>query len=121
MANEITITTALTIQNGYLSKDMKVSALKVNQNTLDADDDVHTITTSDAAITLDVATLGYIHVRNLDTTNFVKLGPESGGAIIPMVKLKAGESALLRLMTGITLRGQADTASCKVRIMALND
>jgi hypothetical protein len=64
---------------------------------------------------------GYIYVRNLDTTNYVQMGPKDSGAMIPFLKLKAGEQALFRLDGSVTIRGKATGGTVKVLFMAVND
>jgi hypothetical protein len=64
---------------------------------------------------------GYIYVRNLDGTNYVQLGPKDSGAMIPFLKLKAGEQALFRLDGSVTIRGKATGGTVKVLFMAVND
>lgn len=69
----------------------------------------------------DIATLGYVFLRNLDAANFVTYGPKSGGSMIPFGRIKAGEIAMLRLEPGITWRWIADTGSVKVQVLLLNN
>ena len=60
---------------------------------------------------------GFIALRNLDATNFVTWGPESGGAMVAIGKLlPLGEPAIFRMKPGVTLRLKADTAACKVQV-----
>lgn len=76
---------------------------------------IQNIGTSEETITTtEVGTLGWAFFQNLDSTNFVKIGADSGGSLVPFVKLKAGEYCILRLMTGITIKAQADTAACEL-------
>jgi len=84
--------------------------------------DTLAIPTSDTVIDLSaLSTLGKIMVQNLDTVNYVEFGPTSAGAIVPMVKLKPGEFAWMRLSPGITLRGRANTSAVDIDIFAFND
>lgn len=73
---------------------------------------------SDEAITAgDLATTqGHAVIRNLDATNYVEIGPESGGVIVPTIKLKPGEFAYLPLVPNVTLRARANTAACRVLV-----
>lgn len=64
----------------------------------------------------DLNALGIMIVENLDPDNFFDIGPTSGGAIVPLIRVLPGESYAVRLTPGITLRGQADTAACRARI-----
>lgn len=74
------------------------------------------IGTSEEAVTFtDVSSLGWLFMKNLDTTNYVDWGPESGGAMVAIGRMKAGEEAAFRCKPGITLRLQANTAACRVK------
>lgn len=122
MAGELraSITTQLT--NGSLVDPSLTSSSSITQTTALFDACVCSVTTSEGDIAFpSVSTLGWMRIRNLDGTNFVKYGPKSAGSMVVFGKLKAGEEAWLRLMTGITLRMVADTATCKVQIRIYND
>lgn len=67
----------------------------------------------------DISTLGYLYIKNLDSTNFITYGPKSGGVMIDFGRLRAGEHAVIRLEPGITLRWVADTANVKVEFLLM--
>lgn len=122
MANEIKVTAKLVITNGNLSKTFNVNSRNRDQTTLGAHNPVIIVGTSEEVISAgDVATLGYVAFQNLDSTNYVDIGPESGGAMVPLIRLEAGDAAILRLKPGITIRAQANTASVKLEMLLLND
>lgn len=58
----------------------------------------------------DVSTIGYVAVKNLETLNFITLGPD--GSVYP-IKLKPGEVGLFR-WNGAAIHAIADTAPCKL-------
>lgn len=120
MANEINIQISASLVNGGLVDN--VAAVKqISQATQEKFDRVFTVATSDGALTISLTTLGVAFLTNLDATNFVTYGPESAGAMIGLGKLKPGETHALRLKPGITLRMQADTASCRVGVKVWSD
>ena len=81
-----------------------------------------TVTTSEAVLAFTgITTLGYCKIKNLDDTNYVDYGPESGGAMVGCLRLNAGESAVFRLKPGVTWRAQADTASVKLRVLVFDN
>jgi hypothetical protein len=124
MANEITVSIALALANGSLRDNVSYLSDQVNQSANELLRKVVNIpTTAGGTVisTSEVTTLGYMYVVNLDPTNFVKYGPTSGGSIVDFGKLKPGEHAVLRLMTGISLRFIADTAACDVLVVVYND
>lgn len=70
----------------------------------------------------EVATAGWLLLKNLDSTNYVTWGPKSGGAMVAMGRLKAGECALFRMdPTPATLRWIANTAAVLVAMWLLDN
>ena len=69
----------------------------------------------------DISTEGFIFIQNHDATNYVEFGPESGGAMVAIGRVKPGETAVMRLKPGVTMRAQANTASCNVQFFLLAD
>jgi len=77
------------------------------------------LTTSDTAISLaGLSTPGLVVITNHDATNYCEFGPTSGGAIVKMIKLLPGMSAVFYLAAGVSLRGQANTATCVISVDA---
>lgn len=122
MANEITITLSASVANAYFKSSFQPGSIQLNQTAIGGHMPIVSVGTSEEALTFgDISTLGYMALRNLDTTNYVDIGPESGGAMVPMVRLKAGNVAIMRLKPGITVRAQANTAAVKLQVWALED
>jgi hypothetical protein len=122
VANELQFTGGTTLANGSLMDSIPLQTLLVTQSSAALLAKVVAVTTSEADLTTtEIATLGWAWIQNLDTTNYVQYGPKSGGAMVAMGRLKAGEWALLRLEPGITLRWKADTATCQVLVKIFND
>lgn len=118
MANEFTYTVGLQLINGNLRAQFPQLSRQATQTTAGMSDQVLAIGTSEEnASFTDVTTPGLTVLHNLDTTNYVEYGQSDGGTMKKVGKLNAGDVHLLRLASGITLRLQANTASCKVRIM----
>ena len=122
MANEGTVRHTRTVTKGDLQTsqdfterfDVSGSAVASGVQTIG--------TTAEALDVGDVATLGRLLLRNLDTTNYVEWGPDSAGTMIGCGKLKpSGDVAEFRLKPGITLKLQANTASCNVQYELLSD
>ena len=78
---------------------------------------------SETTITPDgITTLGRMEVYNLDTTNYVDIGPDSAGSMVPFARAKPnGEPASLRLVPGITIKAQANGADCRVAVRIFED
>lgn len=123
MADEITITSNLQCTNGGFSFATREGSVRVDQAVAGGGGPgTVTITTSDAAVSLGSFTAkGYCFIKNLDATNYVEFGPESGGAIVKLIRLNAGESCLFRFVSSATLRAQANTASVKCYIAVLEN
>ncbi len=122
MSDEITVTAALRCSNGDFRLDVNPGSVQIDQ-AIAAGGNPGTVSigTVDTAISFTgLTTPGYVWMRNLDGTNYVDIGPDSGGTMVPCLRLKAGEVALFRLSAGVTLKGKAHTAACLVQIHALD-
>jgi len=122
MADEIRGSVALNVTNGsfLFNKNISFNFDQAaigggNPGTVD-------VGTSEEVIALgDITTEGWCIIQNLDTTNYVDWGPTSGGSMVQVGRLEAGEFACLRLYPGLTLRMQANTSACKVEINVFED
>ena len=78
---------------------------------------VQEVGTSDELIVIgsDVATWGYVYLKNLDSTNYVEVGLTSSYSI----KLKAGEVAMFR--AAAALYAQANTAAVDLEIIVIEE
>ena len=122
MADELAIQIAMRLQNGSLNINHNESISVDQTNARGGVPGTVTVGTSEEVIsTGDITTLGYAFIINLDSTNYVRFGPESGGAMVPFLRLKPGEFDILRLEPGITIRGQANTADVDCFISILDD
>lgn len=120
MANEITATIGLQLINGNLRATFPQLSRQYTQTIAGLSDQVLSIGTSaeDVSFT-DVTTPGIVVLHNLDSTNYVSYGMSDGGTIKTLGKLSAGDVHTFRLAASTTLRMQANTAACKVRVMCL--
>lgn len=127
MASEITTIVQLSVNNGTLLIPLVGTSVQVDQTTArGGGPGTVDVSTSEAAIDFGDIVPGYVYVRNQDATNYVEIGPEDSGALVPMLKLEAGEQALFRVMSGVTIRARVDQTAyggttCKVLFLALND
>lgn len=121
MANEITVTAKLTLDNGDFEQEMSASRIQVTQANLGGIHQVQNIGTTYEAIALgDVSTEGYCMFRNLDSTNFVQIGLDAGAALTPVIRVDPGETAgPFQIDAAATLYAEADTAACNVEVMIL--
>jgi len=121
MANEISTSTSLSVTNGS-SKLSRQTSKQITQNAVGTYQNTQTVGTTYEAVAIgaDLGTAGFAVFTNLDLTNYVEVGLEVSAAFYPFVKLKAGESAQVRLATS-TLFAKANTSAVKLEVIALTD
>lgn len=118
MAGTLNATVRIDHSNSGLKLPFNSGTVAIGQTGIGGRQAVQVIGTSEEAlVTTDISTLGVIVLQNLDSANFVDVGPESGGTIVPLIRLKAGESWAFRAKPGVVLRAQADTASVKLLVV----
>ncbi len=120
MANEINIQAALSLQrsSGAL---VGTGNLPVSQNGLNGVLNVQSITTTGGALSIGNVSFtsgGYLFVKNLDGTNYVEVGYDSGLTAF-FSKLKASEFCLLPVDPGKTYYAKANGAPLYVQIAAV--
>jgi hypothetical protein len=82
------------------------------------DKEVQAIGTADEVLNLgDIATIGYVMLRNLDATNYISIG--SDGTLYP-IKLKPGEVALVR-WNAAAIHAKANVAVCNLEYTLISD
>lgn len=120
MANELTMVMSGTLvysDAAALYDTIRQESIQVSPAVKGMFNKIFAIPTSDTVLTIgDITTLGYAFFKNLDTTNYITLGPTSGGALVPMLRLRAGYAAVIPLEPGITLRAQANTATVRLQV-----
>lgn len=120
MADEITITSTLTLRNGSNVFSWTPGAIQVDQTASGGPTPGYvTIGTSEESIAFgELSTQGYLIIHNLDATNYVRWGFATG---VYGGRLNAGEYAILRLNPGSTLYLIANTAACKCHVYGLEN
>jgi hypothetical protein len=114
MANEITIASSLTAKNGSLTVTQEANT-RADQTNKGGVQKIQNIGTSEEVVSLTGVTAARaILIKNLDATNFVDIGPESGGAMVGFARLKAGENCMLPLKPSVVVRAKADTAAVDI-------
>jgi len=127
MANEITITLQMLLNNGGVTDNHSSGSIAIDQTSAKMIRNVQTIGTTEEALVLgDVVTPGYCVVINLDVTNFVELGVfgfiDGIGTtgFIGFLKLNPGEQALFRLSTTAPY-AKADTVAVELFYIIYED
>ena len=117
MAEEIELLVDVSLRNGNIENDFQPDTVLIDQSTARFVDKVLDIGTSAESITFDdITTEGYVMFQNADSTNYVTIGPDSGGQV-NLIKLNAGEIAVFRLDPAATVKANADTATVKLRVV----
>jgi len=123
-ADEIQISARLKVDNGDFSAERQPSTIKVDQTTLGADSGIQIIGTNWEAVTVgDLSVYGWAQFRNTDTTDSLYLAVvDASTNYHEFAELEAGEPALFRLFTNVTLYAKAaSTNSVKLDKLMLED
>ena len=121
MADEFKLTIRSKHSNAGYKSDWFNSQLSITQNSAGVASGVQSVgTTAENISSGDITTPGYLHLKNLDTTNFVEFGVDNTG-FVAVGKLEAGEEAVFRVADATTIQLKADTASCNVAYQLLED
>jgi hypothetical protein len=67
----------------------------------------------EALVLGEVSTAGFLYLDNLDATNYVEIGLDVAAAFAPLLKLKAGQRAMLWLTT-TAVYAKANTGAVKL-------
>jgi hypothetical protein len=125
MANELTIATQIQVTNGDF-KVPKLGSAQLRRDQVMAEGGgpglVIISTAGEDIVLTDLTTVGYMWAKNLDPTNYVEVGIFEAATFRPFAELYPGDEMIVRLSRTIpgtrTLRMKADTANCKVQIVA---
>jgi hypothetical protein len=119
MANEITLNQTLSVRNGSANYSMSAS-VNATQTLQGGVVRKQTVPTADTVIVLTgVTTPRVIAIKNLDATNYIDIGPTSGGVIVNLIRLKAGECCQFPITPSAVIRGQANTGSVIIEYLIL--
>jgi len=126
MADEFTCTFNIRLQNGVYKDSYNPGQVQIDQAAIGKSDQILSIGTSEEDVTLgDISTEGVCILQNMDTTNYVSWGKKDGSGNMQAIgRLKAAPSAtepsfpaIFTFEPGATLRMQANTAACNVRVI----
>ena len=120
MANEISIAVRVYASSGSYSLSVDKSILD-DLSILGDAPGVVTVGTSEENINFgDVLCPGWCIIENLDTTNYVDIGPDSTG-MVEMIRVEAGKVAIVFLYPNVTLVAKANTAAVQLLVRAFNN
>lgn len=121
MANEISLSGRITVTKGdftysrSFSDAIDMTGGEVSSGIASVSNSAH-----EAIPVTDIGTAGVAFFRNLDATNYVEIGIDDGGSFVAMLKLKAGECALVRLGTNAPY-AKANTAAVRLEYAIVED
>lgn len=115
MANEIKFSGSLVLVNGYLKHTFAPGAIQITQASPGRGGSAQLIGTTEEVVDVgDVVAPGWCAMRNLDTTNYVDVGPEygpsGGGVLVEMLRIQPGKYGIFPLHPSVVLRAKAHTA-----------
>jgi hypothetical protein len=125
VANELTVSvSARYSKNGVQisTDDFGVAGIQIDVAGTEVARFVQLIGTSEEAILMpgDIASPGFMIVKNLDASNYVTIASASGATAC--IKLKPGEPALFRLADSATTPyATANTASCRIAVIIIEN
>lgn len=125
MANEITINLRLLVENGFLVHKEEPGTQSITMTGKRGCGGIQNIGTTavapaEAVAVGDTGTAGWAFFRNTATANYVEIGVFVSSTFYPFVKLKAGESCILRLGTNAPY-ALANTAAVDLQYYILSD
>lgn len=119
MANEISIEFAIACTNGEFQFDKSLSFRATQTTAGGGQPGTVACSTSDAAISISgLSAPRWCYMKNIGA-NTVDIGPTSGGAIVKMIRLLAGEGCPVSLTPSVALRCQTTTGTSSLQIHAL--
>lgn len=125
MANEITVSVALNVNNGLYSESFQASGVRVDQTTQRAAAGITNVVTSAVAVINlgQVSTAGYAAFRNLSTatsgTAYIALGAYDGTTLHEFAHLRRGQPALLPLDRDVVVGAKSYGSASNLRYVIL--
>jgi hypothetical protein len=123
MANEISITSKLSVSKGGTTISNATSTDSVDMTGTNMLTNVQSVGTSYEALTLtdiDTASSYWVHLRNKDATNYVEVSFDAGSTF--SLRMNAGEMCgPMRLVAGEQIGCRANTAACEVEVNACEE
>lgn len=122
MANEIAVSGQLTVSKGGVSLSQAFSIAGGAHTTMSGDQMISNVqivgTSAEALSLVDVSTIGYVGIWNMDSTNFVEIALDSAVSTQKFAKLQPKGFALFPASTA-TMYAKADTANCNLLVVAI--
>lgn len=125
MADEITITGSVAVDNGYNTRTERPAAFSITQTGKDEVGGVQEVgfAAHEAIAMVDVATPGAFFFRNIEAAggNFVEVGIDVGATFYPFHKLKPGQFVSGAQLGTSAPYAKADTGAVKLKFWILEE
>jgi hypothetical protein len=115
MADELSLTGRFYYSKSGSIVERNTGATLVTISGTEVKSGIESVGTSNETITIP-ASPGYVFVKNLDSTNFIQLGPDSTNYFL---KLLAGQWAIFPI-NGTALNAKANTAACNLEYIVVS-
>lgn len=116
MANEITVSSQLSVSKGLLSQTGQSQRTRFDQTGNGAGSFTVEVGTSEENIAFGDVAPGYVRFTNLDATNFVRIRFSTTDNAI---RLRPSGGVAIFQVDGVTVIAIADTAACLVQVEAI--
>lgn len=120
MANEISLDIRMSLANGNSTYLFSPGTDRIDQAAIGGPTPgfLNIGTTEESVAFTELGTEGLCIIQNLDSTNYVQIGFSTG---VYGARLKAGEAMAFRLEPSATVYLKANTAACKMNVLAFED
>ncbi len=121
MSNEITIGCSLAVLKLLSAESFNPGQIYDDQTTIGSHVPTVSVPTTEAVISFgSLVAPKWVAWRNLDATNYVQIGPESAGAMVPAIRIGPGKtSGAISIEPGSVWRWKSHTGICQVKMIAL--
>lgn len=122
MANELTITHQISLNNGTLRIPQLGQTIQVDQTTAAAGPPAFVdLSTSEEDIDFGDVTPRFAYIKNLDAAIAVQYGPKNASNVMQLLgQLDAGQDTIVPLASGVTLRMVAASGTPSVQIVGFS-
>lgn len=121
MANTHTVSASVQFSDGTDGYGINLNPVTSTQGAPAIAHGVVTIGTSEETLSIgDVAAGGLFVFKNRGPTNFVEIGPDNGGTLLPFVKCAADKFGQIPGLSSTTIKAKADTAPCVLEYWLFN-
>jgi len=125
MANEISVGISLRVTNIKYKDTFQPGNLTFTQATLGGHSPVVSVTTGEEILAFgDIGTKGWVAGRNLDSANYIVMGPASNstGAMHALLRVEAGEPFCFRFEPTVSVvKWHSNTGTVKVQLHLQED